>query len=140
MVGQDFPAYGQDSGIMQMPLKPGLSSRRSFKQKSNTLFGDNEVKITSEGHLGDPLGSPDYVSQYASEKVQQWSKELKLLSEIAITQPHAAFAANTHGPASKWSYLCRTSPFVSPHLKLLEDVLRTEFIPNLTAAHHQMML
>ena len=67
-----------------------------------------------------------------SEKVQQWSKELKLLSAIAITQPHDAFAAYTHGLASKWSYLCHTTPFISPHLKVLEDVLRTEFIPNLT--------
>ena len=92
------------------------------------------MKITSEGgpHLGAPLGSPEYVSQYVSEKVQQWSKELKLLSAIAITQPHAAFAADTHGLASKWSYFCRTTPFISPHLKVLEDVLRTEFIPNLT--------
>ena len=92
------------------------------------------MKITSEGrpHLGTPLGSPEYVSQYVSEKVQQWSKELKLLSAIAITQPHTAFAAYTHGLASKWSYLCRTTPFISPHLKVLEDVLRTEFIPNLT--------
>ena len=92
------------------------------------------MKITSEGgpHLGAPLGSPEYVSQYVSEKVQQWSKELKLLSAIAITKPHAAFAAYTHGLASKWSYLCRTTPFISPHLKVLEDVLRTEFIPNLT--------
>ena len=42
------------------------------------------------------------------------------------------FAAYTHGLASKWSYLCRTTPFISPHLNVLEDVLRTEFIPNLT--------
>ena len=91
------------------------------------LFGDMEVKITSEGlpHLGAPLGSPDYVSQYVSEKVQQWPKELKLLSSIAITQPLAGFAAYIHGLASKLSFLCHTTPLISPQLKVLEDILRT---------------
>ena len=68
-----------------------------------------------------------------SEKVQQWSKELKLLSAIAITQPHTTCAAYTHGLAIKWSYLCCTTPFISPHLTVLKDALRTEFIPNLTS-------
>ena len=92
------------------------------------------MKITSEGHphLGAPLGSPDYVSQYMFEKIQQWSKELKLLSSIAITQPHAAFAAYIHGLASKWSFIGRTTPFISLQRKVLEDILRTEFMPTLT--------
>ena len=98
------------------------------------------MKITSEGcpHLGVPLGSPNYVSQYVSEKVQQWSKELKLLSAVATTQPHAAFAAYTHGMTSKWSYLIRTVTSIGHHLKVLEisrgqisflDILRSDLHP-----------
>ena len=92
------------------------------------------MKITSEGHphLGAPLGSPRYVSKYVCEKIQEWSKELKLLSAIATTQPHTAFAAYTHGLAGKWSYLTRTVPSIRDHLKVLDDILRSDFIPNLT--------
>ena len=132
--GTRFPCLGPSVRYYANASKTWLVIKKEFQAEVNTLFGDNEVKITSEGcpHLDAPLDIPDYVSQYVSEKVQQWSKELKLLSAIAITKPHATFAAYTHGLASKWSYLCRTTPFVSPHLKVLEDVLRTEFIPNLT--------
>ena len=72
------------------------------------------------------------VYQYVSEKIQQWSVELKMLSVIATTQPHAAYAAYTHGLANKWSYLCPTIPSISHHLKVLEDTIRMAFIPNLT--------
>ena len=72
------------------------------------------------------------MSQYGSEKVQQWSKELKLLSAIATTQPHAAFSAYTHGMISRWSYLTRTVPCIGHHLKVLNDILRSDLIPNLT--------
>ena len=130
----EISRLGPNFGYHANASKTWLVIKKEFRAEADSLFGDTGVKITSEGrpHLGAPLGSPDYVSQYVSEKVQQWSKELKLLSAIAITQPHATFAAYTHGLASKWLYLCRTTPFISPHLKVLEDILRTEFIPNLT--------
>ena len=46
---------------------------KEFKSEADAIFGDTEVKMTSEGHphLGTPLGCPRYVSQYVSEKVQQ---------------------------------------------------------------------
>ena len=51
--------------------------KKEFQSEAYSIFGDTQVNITSEGypHLGVPLDSPNYVSQYVSEKVQQWSKE-----------------------------------------------------------------
>ena len=58
--------------------------------------------------------------------------EVRLLSAIATTQPHAAFAAFTHGLSSKWSYLSRTLPNLSNHLQPLENIIRSELNPSLT--------
>lgn len=61
-----------------------------------------------------------------------WCSELEKLSTIADTQPHAAYAAVTHGLASKWNYLSRTSPNISDFLSPVEHTLRTKLIPALT--------
>ena len=55
-----------------------------------------------------------------------------LLMDIARTQPHAAYAAFTHGYVHKISYLCRTVPNVSQSLQPLEDCIRSHLIPILT--------
>ena len=54
------------------------------------------------------------------------------MSGIALSQPHAAFAAYAHGLKSKWSFLSRTVPGIGPLLHPLEIVLRTLFIPAVT--------
>lgn len=54
-----------------------------------------------------------------------------LLSEIAATQPHAAFAGLTHG-LSKWTFLSRTVPDIQSHLVKLDHVIYTRLIPVLT--------
>ncbi len=58
---------------------------------------------------------------------------MKRLSSIAISQPHAAFAALTHGLSSRWTYLARTTPNIKDLIKPLEETIRTIFIPNLTS-------
>ena len=111
-----------------MLQRPGsLSSPGSYPR----LFGDTNVRITDEGrpHLGAPLGSPAYITQFISDKVKQWTDELKTLSTISSSQPHAAFAALTHGMSSKWSYLSRTTPCISQYL---EKLLQCHLIPKLT--------
>ena len=54
------------------------------------------------------------------------------LSEITKTQTHAAYAALTHGFASKWTFLSRTIDNICDLLQPLEDCLRQHLIPNLT--------
>ena len=57
---------------------------------------------------------------------------MERLSSIAITQPHAAFAAFTHGLTSRWTYLARTTPNIEELIKPLEETIRKVFLPNLT--------
>ena len=68
--------------------------------------------------------------------MEQWVKELKNLCKIAETQPHAAYAAFTHGLSSRWNYLLRVIDWEeseSKHaLESLENTISSHFIPALT--------
>ena len=54
------------------------------------------------------------------------------LSSIAHTQPHAAYAAFTHGLMSKWTYLTRAIPNIGDLLSPLEDIIGQKFLTSLT--------
>ena len=125
------PGYGYHANAS----KTWLVVKEEFKSQAEAAFADTAVKIMCEGrpHLGAPLGSADYIHKYVSEKVLQWSQELTLLSAIATTQPHAAFAAYSHGLYSKWSYLTRTVPEIGQQPKQLDVIVRQQLVPNLTS-------
>ena len=54
------------------------------------------------------------------------------MAAIALSQPHAAHAAFTHGLSSKWFYLIRTIQGIGSLLQPLETVIRSKLIPALT--------
>ena len=63
--------------------------------------------------------------------MNEWIGEIEKLSEIADSQPHAVYAAMTHGFTSKWSYLARTTPNIGELLTSLEQAIRSRLIPKL---------
>ena len=81
-------------------------------EAATELFQGTGVSITEEGrrHLGAAIGTRSFVEGYVHHKVSNWVQEVERLSSIAATQPHAAYAAFTHGLTSKWTYLARTIP------------------------------
>ena len=97
-------------------------------------FEGTNINVTSSGrpYLRAALGMASYTDHFVAEKIAQWAGEVSLLSAIAITQLHAAYAAFPHGPSSRWSYFSRILPYLSSHFQHLENVIRTEFIPTLT--------
>ena len=64
--------------------------------EAKRVFGD-EVNITSEGqrYLGAVKRSQEFKDQYYREKVLGWKGELEALSQIARSQPHAAYIVFT---------------------------------------------
>ena len=102
--------------------------------KAETVFEGTGVQITTEGrpYLGVRLGTEEYAQSFLSNKVKQWNEELNLLATIAHTQPHAPYAAFTHGMTSKWSYLSRSMMDASTCLHPIEHTIRTKLIPALT--------
>ncbi len=130
----DISTMGPPFGYHANASKTWLVVKPEFLAEASAAFADTNVRIISEGrpYLGGAIGSEAYVKQFVVGKVPQWSKDLKLLSAIAASQPHAAFAAYTHGMKSKWSYLSRILPDTGHHLQALEDIIRCELLPALT--------
>ena len=78
------------------------------------------------------MGTRSFIDSYVQKLVSEWVRELERLSSFAISQPHAAYAAFTHGFTSKWTFLVRTTPDIGSLLKPLDDMIRLKFLPALT--------
>ena len=126
-IGPSFGYYANAS-------KTWLVTKERYLSLAQESFKDTEVNITTEGRplLGAAIGKISFDSEYVTQKVQTWVKELERLSSIAESQPHAAYASLTHGLSSKWSYLSRTVPNISHLLQSLADTLKSKLIPQLT--------
>jgi hypothetical protein len=116
------------------PSKSWLILKDESKLKQcPELFESSPINITLEGkrHLGAALGSNDFKNEYIDEKVQKWVKNIQTLADIAKTQPHAAYAAFTHGELHKYTYFLRTIANISENLKPLDDAIDNIFLPAL---------
>ena len=114
--------------------KTWLVTKEEHVASAIETFSNTGVKVTSEGrpYLGAAIGTQEFVVSHVRGKVEKWTKELDNLATIAITQPHAAHAAFTHGLSNRWSYLARTISDIGPLLQPLESIIRSKLIPALT--------
>ena len=135
--GQIVPLYNWYNHLSQEGKKCGYpvnGSKSWLIVKSDVLadeakrvFGD-EVNVTTEGqsHLGAVIGSLEFKDQYCREKVLRWKGELEALSEIARSQPHAAYTVFTKGYKSKFTYFRRTiesfEDYVDPIQEATDDL------------------
>ena len=124
------PAYDYNANA----LKTWLITKQQYLQSAKEAFRGMLVNISADGRplLGAALGTWEYTERYVNKKVMEWCSELENLASIADTQPHAAYAAITHGLASKWSYISRTTPDIGNLLNPIEDTLRTKLFPTMT--------
>ena len=121
----DLVASGPAFGYYSKASKTFLVVKEEYAEKAVKAFANTNISITAhgKGHLGTAVGSVDFRDEFVSGKVQEWCKDILLLSEVALSQPHAAFAAYVHGQASKWSYISRTIPEIGHLLQPLEQVI-----------------
>ena len=126
--------FGPTFGYYPNGAKTYLIVKEEFEDKAKALFADTNVHITINGkrHLGAALGANTFTEEYVSSKVREWVKEIMHLSAVATTQPHAAYAAFTHGLSSHWTYISRTIPGIQNLLCPLETAIHQHFIPALT--------
>ncbi len=115
------------------PSKTWLIVKEEFYDESMDTFETTGIGITINGkrHLGAAIGKQSFVEEYATKKVE-WVDQVHRLSTIAKTQPHAAYAAYTHGLTSRWTYFLRTIPDTNHILQPLEDDIHQVFLPALT--------
>jgi len=91
---------GPKYGYHVKPAKSWLILKDDNKlEEAENMFRNSPIMITTTGkrHLGAALGTNDFKVSYMKEKVNEWCEKLKRLSEIAKSQPHAAYAAYIHG-------------------------------------------
>ena len=125
---------GPAFGYFPNPSKTWIVTKQEYHKEVTEVFADYGINITPEGrpYLGAAIGSEAYINEYVSSKVKMWSSSISILSEIARSQPHAAFSALTHGLLSKWTYLSRVQPNICHLLVPLDTVLRTDLLPAIT--------
>ena len=121
-------------GYHPNPSKTHLVVKKEYKESATQTFMDMGINITSEGkrHLGAAIGSYSFTKEFVSRTVHEWSEEVRQLAHVATSQPHAAYAAFTHGLSGRWTYLLRTIPNVQDLFLLLENTIQQQFIPALT--------
>ena len=119
-------------GYFMQPKKCILIVKEGREDGAKKFFGETGVVMsTGARHLGAVLGSRADKLKYVDEKVKDWVREIGVLSKIAVTEPHAAFAAFTHCLQAKWNFLSRTIPGVGELLIDVETAIREKFIPSL---------
>ena len=79
--------------------------------------------------LSDRLNTNAYTSK---KKISQWIKELQMLRKIAWFQPQAAYSCFITGFKHKATFYMKTIPYISSHIKRLDEVITNELIPAIT--------
>lgn len=125
---------GPQYGYFPNASKTAIAVKPEHLSKATEVFQDTAVLITTEGkkYLGGAIGSDQFLEDFFTASVSNWTAEIKRLATIATSQPHAAFAALTHGLINRWTFSTRVSPFKAEHLQPLEEAIRYQLIPALT--------
>ena len=98
------------------------------------MFRDTGVNITTEGrkYLGGFVGTNEGKEKYVQELVDSWVSQLTVLSEIAKSEPQAAYSAFTAGFKHKLTYFVRTMPQLSEIIKPVDEVVNNMLLPAIT--------
>ena len=109
---------GAKFGYFVKPSKSWLVLKdRTKLEETKELFKDSPINITTDGkrHLGASIGTDTFKDDYMREKVEKWCKKINILSEIAKSQPHAAFSAYTFTVSSTSSHISSARLPISHH-------------------------
>ena len=126
----ELTSQGPKFGCFTNATKTWLVTKEKHFATATAFFANTGFRVTSEGRPY--LGAEEFVISYVKDRVAKWTKELDSLAKIALSQPHAAHAAFTHGLSSTWSYLTCTIHGIGPLLQPLETIIRSKLIPALT--------
>ncbi len=121
-------------GYHPNPIKTYLVVKEQHKERATSAFADTGVQITTKGkrHLGAAIRSHSFTKEYVTGTVEEWTQELESLARVAVSQPHAAYAAFTHGLTGRWTYLLQTISDIQNLLLPLETAITHLLIPALS--------
>jgi hypothetical protein len=110
-------------GYYAKASKSWLIVKGQYYEIAKIVFENSGLNITTEGrkHLGAVVGSTSYKNSFINSLIDDWIKELQVLSEIARTEPHAAYSAFIHGLQHSYTHFMRTIQDISIPLKRLDE-------------------
>jgi hypothetical protein len=121
---------GPNYGYYPEPTKSFLVVAPQFEEKAKILFSDIGVQIvTGQRFLGGYIGCDTGKALYMEKKVKHWNGCIEKLTEIAKSQPQAAFSALTKSLQCEWNYYQRVIPDCESFFQPLETALKEKFIP-----------
>ena len=125
---------GSGFGYLPNAPKTCLIVKESYLERAAQWFNGTDIEITTEGHrhLGAALGDRVFTETFVINKIDEWTKQVKQLAEIANSEPLAAFSAFRHGMIAEWNFIMRTIPDIEALLLPLEETISTLLIPSLT--------
>ena len=134
---ENIEEHGPSFGYHPKACKSWLVVKEDKYEEALRVFADTEIKITIDGrkYLGGFVGTGEGKSEYVGELVSDWIGQLEVLSEIAKSEPQAAYTAFTAGFQHKMTYFIRTIPEIAEVLKPLDDIIDEQLLPALTEGH-----
>ena len=107
--------YGPSFGYLPQARKSWLIVKQQHLDQPREIFKDTEIQISTRGerHLGALVGEEDFKREYCQKLTGKWVEEVKILSEIALTQPQSAYACFVLGrytrfPVKREAYIMKS--------------------------------
>ena len=124
---------GPGYGYFPNGAKSVLLVKPQHLRRAQEAFDGTGVVVTVDGvrYLGSPIGTADFKATFVSEKVDEWCRQVELLSAIALSEPQCAYSGYSMGLSKKWLFVMRTTSDIGNLFKPLEEVISNSFIPAL---------
>ena len=125
-------------GYHAEPTKSWLIVKEDKHDEAKATFEGTGVNITVHGkkQLGAAIGKPEFKKDFVSKLVEKWVHQIKVLSDLAKFEPHAAYTAFTSCIRHRYTFYMRTIPNIESLLQPLEDAINSLLIPALTEGRH----
>lgn len=125
---------GPGFGYFPNAVKTILLPKPEHITEAKHIFAGTGIDIQSEGcrYLGGALGQQEFCSAYIKSMADRWCAQLKELSQIAQTQPQAAYTVFTKGLSAQWKYHIRSIKSQPEHFQALDELIDSCLLPALT--------
>ena len=127
----DGPAYG----YFPEPSKTVLVVGSSDLERASDLFHDLGVSVvTGSRFLGGFVGERSLTVDFVSTKVKVWCECIQSLSDVAIGEPQASFAALARSLQYEWNHIHQVIPECVTLFAPLQHAINSIFYPSLFGA------
>ena len=126
-------ATGPGYGYQPNAQKSVILVKPEHEAEAAQLFQDTGVNVVTSGchYLGCPLGSEAFCQSSVAATVAGWQADVRKLSTLAKTQPHAAYTVLVRGIVAQWRYTLRTSHCPPEVFNELDNLINTQLLPGL---------